>query len=165
MRTAIHRLSLILDKISFVITGTIMTALCAIIVYSVIMRFCFNSPVAWQYELTLVGLCWCVFVGMPMTFHKQEHLRLTFVTRSLSPGVWVKYMNAIDVLLMIFLAAGFVCSLSIISTTWGTFYRTIPIRRGIYYVCFPIGCAFSIIHLIDIILSRSAADAPTAQRS
>ena len=78
MKAFIHKLSEILDKISSVICATILAGLCLIIVYSVIMRFIFNNPVTWQYELTLVGLCWAIFIGMPMTFHKQEHLRLTF---------------------------------------------------------------------------------------
>ena len=75
MKAFIHRLSKILDKISGVVCAAVLAGLCVIIVYSVIKRFIFNSPVQWQYELTLVGLCWAIFIGMPMTFHKQEHLQ------------------------------------------------------------------------------------------
>ena len=83
---------------SLVICATILAGLCLIIVYSVIMRFIFNNPVTWQYELTLVGLCWAIFIGMPMTFHKQEHLRLTFVSDKLAPKTWRIYMDVIDLL-------------------------------------------------------------------
>lgn len=164
MKSFIHKLSRLLDMISAVVTGAVLVALCLIIVYSVIMRFIFNNPVDWQYELTLVGLCWAVFMGMPMTFHKEEHMRLTFVTNTLSPRVWVVYMAVIDLLLIAFLCAGFVCSISVIQTTWKTFYKTIAIRKGVYYLCFPIGCAFSIVHLIDLILNRKAEDAPKAKK-
>jgi len=164
MKQLISRFSLLLDKIAGAVTSVCMTGLCVIIVYSVFMRFVMNDPVDWQYELTLVGLCWSVFMGMPMTFRKEEHLRLTFVTNSLKPKVWHIYMTVIDILLIAFLAAGFVCSLSIIETTWDTYYKTIPIRKGLYYLCFPIGCGFSIVQLIDIILNRKTADAPTAKK-
>ena len=164
MKAFIHKLSEILDKISSVICATILAGLCLIIVYSVIMRFIFNNPVSWQYELTLVGLCWAIFIGMPMTFHKQEHLRLTFVSDKLPPKTWRIYMDVIDLLLIAFLITGIVCSQSIVQTTWKTFYKTIAIRKGVYYLCFPIGCAFSVVHLIDLILNRRPEDAPRALR-
>ena len=163
MKAFIHRLSKILDKSSGVICAAILAGLCVIIVYSVIMRFIFNNPVQWQYELTLVGLCWAIFIGMPMTFHKQEHLRLTFVTDKLAPKTWRIYMDVIDLLLIAFLVTGIVCSVSIIQSTWSTYYKTIAIRNGIYYLAFPIGCAFSIVHLIDLILNRRPEDAPKAK--
>ncbi len=156
---------MILDKISAAVTGFLLVALCLIIDYSVIMRFVFNSPVQWQYELTLVGLCWATFIGMPMTFHKQEHLRLTFVTDNLKPGTWRIYMTVIDVILIVFLALGIVNSIQVVKNAWPQFYQTLPtVRRGYYYLSFPIGCAFSIVHLIDIILNRTPDDAPTASK-
>ena len=164
MKAAIHKLSKFLDTISSIVCATILAGLCLIIVYSVIMRFIFNNPVTWQYELTLVGLCWAIFIGMPMTFHKQEHLRLTFVTDKLSPKTWRVYMDVIDLLLIAFLIAGIVCSQSVIQTTWKTFYKTIAIRKGVYYLSFPIGCAFSIIHLVDLILNRKPEDAPKTKK-
>lgn len=163
MRTAIHKCSLILDKISALVTGIILVALCLIIDYSVVMRFVFGSPVKWQYELTLVGLCWATFIGMPMTFHKQEHLRLTFVTDKLKPANWRIYMDVIDLLLIVFLVVGIINSFSVVQNAWNQYYQTIPIRRGIYYLSFPIGAAFSIVHLIDIILNRKSDAAPTAK--
>ena len=164
MKAFIRKLSGILDWISGAVCATVLAGLCIIIVYSVIMRFIFNNPVTWQYELTLVGLCWAIFIGMPMTFHKEEHLRLTFVSNKLSPKVWTVYMDVIDLLLIAFLITGIVCSFSIIKSTWSTYYKTIAIRNGVYYLAFPIGCAFSIVHLIDLILNRKPEDAPTAQK-
>ncbi len=154
---------MILDKISAAITGFLLVALCLIIDYSVIMRFIFNSPVQWQYELTLVGLCWATFIGMPMTFHKQEHLRLTFVTDKLKSKTWRVYMTVIDIILIVFLVLGIVNSVQVVQNAWGQFYQTLPVvRRGYYYLSFPIGCVFSIVHLVDIILCRMASDSPTS---
>lgn len=164
MKAAIHTCSLILDKICAAITGFLLIALCLIIDYSVVMRKLFNSPVTWQYELTLVGLCWVTFIGMPMTFRKLEHMRLTFVTDRLKPGAWRIYMDVIDVLLVVFLAVGVVSSIQVVQNAWPQFYQTLPfMRRGYYYLSFPIGAAVSIVHLIDIILNRKPGEAPSAQ--
>lgn len=165
MKVFVHKLSKILELIAAVLCATILAALCLIIVYSVIMRSIFNSPVTWQYELTLVGLCWVTFIGMSMTFSREEHLRLTFVSNKLQPKTWRVYMDVIDVLLIAFLVAGIIFSSSIIQSTWVTYYKTIPIRNGVYYLAFPIGCAFSIVHLIRLIMDRRPEDAPTAQEN
>ena len=164
MKTVIHKCSLILDKVCAAITGFILVALCVIIDYSVVMRFIFNSPVQWQYELTLVGLCWATFIGMPMTFHKQEHLRLTFVTDKLKPGAWRVYMDIIDVLLIVFLIIGIINSIQVVQNAWSQYYQTIPIRRGLYYLSFPIGAAISVVHLLDIVLNRKPEEAPTVKK-
>ena len=160
MKAFIHTLSEILYKISSWVTGIILVALCLIIDYSVIMRFIFNSPVQWQYELTLVGLCWATFIGMPMAFHMQEHMKLTFVTDRLSPKAWRTYMDVIDVLLIVFLAMGIYYSSAIVKTSWVQYYQTIAIRKGVYYLAFTVGAAFSVINLIDNILNRKPEDAP-----
>ena len=165
MKAVIHQVSLILDKFCAAVTGFLLVALCLIIDYSVVMRKIFNSPVTWQYELTLVGLCWVTFIGMPMTFHKIEHMRLTLVTDKLSPGAWRVYMDVIDVLLIVFLAVGVVNSIQVVRNAWPQFYQTLPfMRRGYYYLSFPIGAAISIVHLIDIILNRKPEQAPTAPK-
>lgn len=161
MKAAIHQVSLILDKISAAVTGFILVALCLIIDYSVVMRFIFGSPVKWQYELTLVGLCWATFIGMPMTFHKQEHLRLTFITDKLKANTWRIYMTVIDIALIVFLVIGIVNSVQVVKNAWSQMYQTIPVSRGIYYLSFPIGAAFSVVHLIDIILNRKPGDCPS----
>ena len=165
MKIAIHKISLILDKICAAMTGFLLVGLCLIIDYSVIMRKLFNSPPTWQYELTLVGLCWVTFIGMPMTFHMQEHMRLTFVTDRLKPRNWRIYMDIIDVLLIVFLVAGIICSVQVVQNAWPQYYQTIPIRRGIYYLSFPIGAVISVIHLIDILLNRKPDAAPTVDKN
>ena len=161
---AIHKLSEILYTICGIVTGVIMTGLCILIVISVFARFILNSPISWQYELTLVGLSCVIFIGMPMTFCKQEHLRLTFISDKFGPKVWRIYMDVIDVLLIAFLVIGVKESIGVVKTTWGTYYQTIPIRNGIFYLSFPIGCAVSIVHLIDVILNRKPEDAPKAKK-
>lgn len=166
MKAAIRKCSLFLDRICAAVTGFLLVALCVIIVYSVIMRYVFDSPVQWQYEITLVGLCWATFIGMPMTFHKIEHMRLTFVTDKLKPAVWRVYMNVIDVLLIAFLIVGIISSIQVVENAWTQYYQTIPfMRRGYYYMAFPIGAAISVVHLIDILLNRKPDEAPTAEKN
>lgn len=161
MKAKFHNLAEALFNIAGYIVTVDLAFTCIMIVYSVIMRSVFNSPVKWQYELTLVCLCYAIFIGMPMCFYKDENLRLTFVTNKLNPKVWRIYMTVIDIIIIAFLAFGFVQSLSIIKTTWSQYYKTIHIRKGIYYLAFTFGAGLSIIALLDQIFCRKASDAPS----
>ena len=165
MKAKFHKLAEALFNFAGYVVTADLAFTCLMIVYSVIMRSVFNNPVKWQYELTLVCLCYAIFIGMPMCFYKDENLRLTFITNKLKPKVWAVYMTVIDLLLITFLVFGFVQSLSIIKTTWSQFYKTIAIRKGVYYLAFPIGAALSVVALIDQILQRKASDAPSLKNS
>lgn len=164
MKTALTKVSGVLDKICGVVTATILAAISLIIVYSVVMRFIFNDPVQWQYELTLVSMSWMIFIGMPMAFHKEEHMNLTFVAERLSPKVWYIYKTIIDIALIAFLLIGVKESISVIQSTWATLYQTIPVSKGWFYVPFPIGCAISVVHLVTLIFNRKPEDAPKAKK-
>ena len=100
-----------------------------------------------------------------MVFHKIEHMRLTFITDKLKPGVWRIYMNVIDVLLIVFLIVGIINSIQVVQNAWNQYYQTIPfMSRGYYYMSFPIGAAISVVHLVDILLNRNPGEAPTAEK-
>ena len=66
--------------------------------------------------------------------------------------------------IIFFLIVGIVSSVQVVQNAWSQYYQTIPVRRGLYYLSFPIGAAISVVHLVDIILNRKPVDAPTARK-
>ncbi len=139
----------IIDKIASAITVSIMIFITVLIGVSVVSRWIFNSPIAWQYEATVVCMSWVVFLGMSVTFRLDEHMRLTFVSnamKSKTSHVWIAIMDFIILLFLVY--AGYE-SISIIENAMPTLYQTIPISRGLFYMPFPIGCVFSICHIIN----------------
>ena len=79
----LEKICAVLDKIASAVTIALLVFLTILIAYSVISRFVFNTPVAWQYEATLVCLSWVVFIGMSITFRNDEHMRLTFIKNAM----------------------------------------------------------------------------------
>ena len=79
----LEKICKVLDTIASAVTVALLVFLTILITYSVISRFIFNTPVAWQYEATLVCLSWVVFIGMSVTFRNDEHMRLTFVSNAM----------------------------------------------------------------------------------
>lgn len=155
IKTFMEKLSKTVDQIAAVITNTVMAVLCILIFVSVIFRWLLNNPIVWQYEATLVGFSWMIFIGMSQTFRTQEHLVLTFITNALKKKVRVVWINVIDVVCIAFLITAIACSFSILESTFQNSYMTIPVSRGIFYLPFPIGAAFSVIHLVNHILHRN----------
>ena len=86
---ALDKLCGILDMIATFVTSVLMVFLTILIGVNVISRFILNSPIAWQYEVTLVCLSWVVFIGMSITFRNDEHLDGNYgCTGSFVPGLW-----------------------------------------------------------------------------
>lgn len=139
----------VLYKIASVLTVTFMSFLTVLIGINVISRFVFNSPIAWQYEATLVCLSWVVFLGMSMTFKIDEHMRLTFVSNAMPEKLRSIWLVLMDLFVLAFLVYGGYCSISVVKNAMPTLYQTIPVSRGLFYMPFPIGCVFSVCHIIN----------------
>lgn len=144
----------VLDKIASAVTVALLVFLTILITYSVISRFIFNTPVAWQYEATLVCLSWVVFIGMSVTFRNDEHMRLTFVSNAMPEKIRNIWLAVMDLFVLIFLVVAAYLSLSVIRNAMPTQYQTIPVSRGLFYMPFPIGCCFSVFHIVNTNLKR-----------
>ncbi len=154
---AFDKFCVLLDKIASVITMSFMIFLTVLIGVNVVMRFIFNSPIAWQYEATLVCMSWVVFIGMSIAFRNEEHMRLTFVSNALPEKFQPVWIVIMDAFVLIFLVYGGYCSISVVQNAMPTLYQTIPVSRGLFYMPFPIGCLFSVCHIINNSYKRLTA--------
>ncbi|MBQ6315451.1 MAG: TRAP transporter small permease [Mogibacterium sp.] len=155
-----------INNIASAITVAMMVFLILLITWSVFSRFVLNSPVAWQYEATLVCLSWIVFIGMSMTFHNDEHMRLTFVANAMkTPKMRAIWLTIMDGFCFVFLVIAAYLSVSVIQNAMQTLYQTIPVPRGWFYLPFPIGAIFSLFQIINVGYKRiknAETEAPVA---
>lgn len=162
---ALEKLCEVIDKIASAVTTLLLVFLTILITYSVISRFAFDAPVAWQYEATLVCLSWVVFIGMSVTFRMDEHMRLTFVSNAMPPKVRALWLALMDLVVFAFLAYAGYESISVIQTAMPTTYQTIPVSRGLFYMPFPIGCVLSLFHIINTNYKRISGARKSASQS
>lgn len=139
----------VLDKIAAFITTVSMIFLTILIGVNVIARFIFNHPITWQYETTLLLMPYIIFLGMVITFKNDEHMRLTFVSNALPEKTRNVYIVVLDCLVLAFLVYAGILSIGVIKNAMQTPYQTIPVARGWFYFPFPIGCAFSVLQIIN----------------
>ena len=147
----------VINNIASVITVAMMIFLILLITWSVISRYCFNNPVAWQYEVTLVCLSWIVFIGMSMTFHNDEHMRLTFVPNAMSPKMRAIWLTIMDGFCFVFLVVAGILAISVVQNSMQTLYQTIPVARGWFYLPFPIGALMSLFQIVNVGYKRIKA--------
>ena len=161
----LEKICAVLDKIASAITIALLVFLTILIAYSVISRFIFNTPVAWQYEATLVCLSWVVFIGMSITFRNDEHMRLTFVSNALPKKMQNIWLCIMDAFVFVFLVVAAYLSISIINNAMPTQYQTIPVSRGLFYMPFPIGCVMSLFHIVNTNLKRLSGQTVGAENA
>ena len=147
----------VLNNIASVITVAMMIFLILLITWSVISRYCFNNPVAWQYEITLVCLSWIVFIGMSMTFHNDEHMRLTFVPNAMNPKMRAIWLTVMDAFCFVFLCVAGYLAIGVVQNSMQTLYQTIPVARGWFYMPFPIGALMSLFQIVNVGYKRIKA--------
>lgn len=144
----------VINNIAAAITVAMMVFLTLLITWSVFSRFVLSNPVAWQYEVTLICLSWVVFIGMSMTFHNDEHMRLTFVSNAMKPKMRAIWLSAMDGLCFIFLLVAGFLSISVVQNAMQTLYQTIPVARGFFYMPFPIGALMSLFQIVNVCYKR-----------
>lgn len=153
----IDKLCEVINNIASAITVAMMVFLILLITWAVFSRFVLNNPVAWQYEVTLICLSWIVFIGMSMTFHNDEHMRLTFVSNAMKPKMRAIWLSVMDGFCFVFLVVAGFLSISVVQNSMQTMYQTIPVARGFFYMPFPIGACMSLFQIINVCYKRIKA--------
>ena len=158
MKKALISTSDWLNKVASIITAVLLALNCLLIFVSVIARFVFNSPISWQYEMTLFMLMWTIFLGMSTTFHAEEHMRLVFIINIFKGKGRTIWLGILDLIVLVFLIMGLICSITIVESSWDTYYKTLPfLSKGISILSFPVGALISIVHLIRLLATRNGA--------
>lgn len=52
---------------------------------SIISRYCFKTPVAWSYEISVLGYMWTMFFGVGKAIENDEHVVFGLVYDTLKP--------------------------------------------------------------------------------
>lgn len=121
----------------------------------IVSRYIFNSPIIWLYETTMVLFSWTTFLGVSVAFKNNEHIFLDFIFYKLSEKAAIIVNIIIHSLILIFLFIVIKDGWTIVSDTISQKYNTINLSIGWFYASFPISALFSIIHLIDRLLSKN----------
>lgn len=75
------------NLIEEVLAGTFFLTGCGLVVYGVVMRYVFHSPVFWVDEIFTYLLLWGIMIGWSLTEKEGRHIRVHLLYDFL-PGKW-----------------------------------------------------------------------------
>jgi len=116
---------------------SLMIVLLFLLFLGVIFRYILNSPIIWQYELSIILFIWMIFLSASVAMWKLEHLKLSFLV-GLLPEKSRKILEIIaliGIILMSFIAMkeGF----KLVESSLIRKFRTVPISIGWLYGAVP----------------------------
>jgi TRAP-type C4-dicarboxylate transport system permease small subunit len=141
----LHRIAAIIDQIVdffFLLGKVILIVVWGIVCADVVMRYLFNSPIAWSVEVTEYGLVLITFLGAPWLLKKKKHTNIDIVVIYLTP----KTQRALNTITH--LVGAIICmSISLYSAqaTWDMLQRhvlltkALEIPKAYLFITIPLG--------------------------
>lgn len=137
----------LVDKSAWLLGQTLVPAangiVSVLIFYQVVARYLFNSPPSWTEELSRFVMIWMVYLGLAVTFHRGQEIKLTGTLR-FAGGTISRWLGVgRDLAVLVFLATLFYESIhlayfdSTITTaaleiSWTWIYLAVTLGVGLY---------------------------------
>lgn len=136
----LHRLADALDIIISALTVALLLAITGIVTVAVVLRYGFNAPLTYSFDLATVLFSWMVFLGLALAERDRAHLAVDVLDMSLGP----RARTALVVLRQLGIVA---LTLAVAWIGWrltmraGMIMPSMRISIRWLYASLPIGCA------------------------
>jgi TRAP-type C4-dicarboxylate transport system permease small subunit len=138
----------LLDRLIDAALALLLGGMTVLVFVSVLLRYVFNSPLAWSEELASLLSAWLTFVGAYVGFRTYSHIQIDTVTMFLPVGfravVRRLALVAVLVILVVFIWQG----VSLTVTTWSLEFPAMEISRGYLYLSLPVGSCAMVIAIL-----------------
>jgi TRAP-type C4-dicarboxylate transport system permease small subunit len=136
----LYRLGDALDIVISALTVALLVAISGIVTVAVVLRYGFNAPLTYSYDLATVLFAWMVFLGLALAERDRAHLAVDVLDMSLGP-------RARTVLVVLRQLALVALTLTVAWIGWrlttraGMIMPSMRISIRWLYASLPIGCA------------------------
>jgi len=135
---------------TIVVSITLMVALVAM---QVLLRYAFNTSLAWTDETSRLAFVWSIFLGIPLGIRRGSHIGIEFLTARLPDvprDLLARGMALLGVGLMGLVAWQ---SVRIAVDQWDELMGTVEMSSGWFMLAVAFGAAHSMLHLVWIVLT------------
>lgn len=140
-----------LEKIFLSIT---VAAMIIVMVYQVVLRYCFSSANSWSEELARYLFIYDVMIAAAIATRRNSHLQIDFLINLLKPrvkSIFTIFATFVGIVFLMFL---FNYSLTLCQTAANNISAGLKISMSIPYACMPIGVVLMILTSIEVILQN-----------
>ena len=125
----------------------------ALVALQVLLRYAFNTSLAWTDETSRLAFVWSIFLGIPLGIRRGSHIGIEFLTARL-PAVpqdlLARGMALLGAALMALVAWE---SVRIAAEQWDELMGTVNLSSGWFMLAVAAGAAHSALHLVWIVLT------------
>lgn len=143
-----------IDKVLFVILAVLSAAMVAVILYQVVLRYCFSAANAWAEEVARFMFVWVTTLGASIAIRRNVHLRVDLLVDFLKPRP--RFILQIITYTLILLFLIHLCYLGAELMTRTTINKSAGLRvpMAVPYAAIPVGVAFMILSCVEFIAKR-----------
>ena len=156
MLKAYSKFMSILEKIALVIVGVMMIIMVAVMVYQVILRYCFNNSNIWSEELARFLFVWVSLMGSFVAVRRNSHLKVEFIVNLLKGEARKYFTLIIDIAVILFLIYLLPLSYELTLSTFKNISAGLKVPMAVGYAAIPVGTVLMILGMIEQILIKLA---------
>jgi TRAP-type C4-dicarboxylate transport system permease small subunit len=138
----------VMDRVVNGILALVLGGMTCLVFVSVLLRYVFNSPLAWSEELASLLFAWLTFVGAYVGFRTHSHIRIDTVAIFLPAGARRGIQWLADVAVLAILGIFIWQGVSLTVTTWSLEFPAMEISRGYLYISLPVGACLMVVAIV-----------------
>lgn len=139
------------EKIFLGITVAIMII---VMVYQVVLRYCFSAANSWSEELARYLFIYDVMIAAAIATRRNSHLQVDFLINLLKPKVKCIFTILATLAGIVFMVFLFNYSLTLCQTAAKNISAGLQISMSIPYACMPIGVVLMILTSLEVIFKN-----------
>ncbi|WP_298023387.1 TRAP transporter small permease [uncultured Dysosmobacter sp.] len=140
-----------IEKVFLAVTGVLLVA---VVLYQVILRYCFTAANAWSEELARYIFIYDALIASALAIQKNTHLQVDFLINTLKPKARC-ISNIISTLIgMVFLVFLFSYSLTLCTASSANMSAGLGVSMMVPYTCIPIGSILMLLASIEVVLKN-----------
>ena len=143
-----------IDKVLFVILAALSATMVAVILYQVVLRYCFAAANVWAEELARFIFVWVTTLGASIAIRRNVHLRVDLVVDFLKPKPRFILQILTNTLILVFLIHLCYLGVDLMTRTMVNKSAGLRIPMAIAYSAIPVGVAFMILSCVEFIAKR-----------
>lgn len=146
-----------LDKLELaekIFLGITVGVMVVVMVYQVVLRYCFSSANSWSEELARYLFIYDVMIAAAIATRRNSHLQVDFLINLFKPKVKCMFTIGATIAGIVFLGFLFNYSLTLCQTAASNISAGLQISMAIPYACMPIGAVLMIITSLEVILKN-----------
>ena len=145
-----------IDKVLLVVLAVLAAAMVLVMLYQVVLRYCFAAANVWAEELARFIFVWVTTLGASIAIRRNVHLRIDLLVDFLKPRARFILQIITYTAILLFLIYLLRLGIDLMGRTMVNKSAGLRIPMAYPYAAIPVGCVFMILSCVEFIAKKVA---------